>query len=155
MRINYKRKSTISMKMFISEFGQNFSDHMKKRLMELDVRSVLTRKEIDNILDLKHVEHTKYESNKEYAYCEFAVIDGILYVSESCIEDDRTIQSDVVDKIYKSLESECVTFEDKKFKKVDDSNIDFVVDSILSVCPQVSQKYVDIVEGIMARANDK
>ena len=61
MKKNYKMKKTISLKMFIAEFGENFSDHMKKRLLELEVRCVLTRKEDSNKLDLKHVEHTQHE----------------------------------------------------------------------------------------------
>ena len=44
MKKNYKMKKTISMKMFVSELGENFSDHMKEKLLELDIRCVLTRK---------------------------------------------------------------------------------------------------------------
>ena len=87
----YNIKKTISVKYFISEFGENFTAHMKKRLMELEVRCVLVRKEENYILNLKHVQHTQYRSNKkdpssvtekEYAYGQFIVVEGILYFSE-------------------------------------------------------------------------
>ncbi len=47
------------MKGFISEFGEIFLKN-EKRLLELEIRTVLTRKEHRNKLDIKHVEHTKY-----------------------------------------------------------------------------------------------
>jgi len=159
---NYKMKKTISIKMFIGELGKSFSEHMKNRLLELEVRCVLTRKE-ENILDLKHVEHTQYacdlnsENNsnideKEYVYGQFIVIDDVLYFSDKCVENDSVMQSPIVNNIFNSLSGEVMVFdEDIKGKKIDDSNIDYVIDSILSVCPQVSQSYLDIVKGMLSR----
>lgn len=162
---NYKMKKTISIKMFISEFGENFSDHMKKRLLELEVRCVLTRREDNYRLDLKHVEHTQYDCDstgelntckKEYAYGQFIVIDGILYFSESCETNDKVMQSPVVDVIYNSLNSEdTICDEGTNAKKIDDNNIDCIIDTILTVCPQVSQTYLDIVEEMTSRAENK
>ena len=70
---NHKMKRTISIKQFNTEFGEDFSKHMKQRLLELGKRCILTRTE-SNILDLKHIEHTKYDcadgdnsSKKEYS----------------------------------------------------------------------------------------
>lgn len=161
MRKNYKMKKTISIKHFISEFGENFSEHIKKRLLELEVPSVLTRKQTSYILDLKHVEHTKYdctlENNsvvqKEYVYGQFIVMDGVLYFSKDCIEDDKVMKSPIVDKIYYSLDEKDMLYDnDITAKKVDDSNIDFVIDTIFTVFPQVSQRYLDIVEEMMSHS---
>lgn len=161
MKKNYRMKKTISMKGFIAELGDNFSEHMKKRLMELEVRCVLTRKEDEYRVDIKHVEHTKYDdseisedkSQKEYAYGQFVVNEGILYFSDRCMESTEVMQSPIVNTIYASLSSEgMITDENGSAKKIDDSNIDYLIDSILSVCPQVSQKYVDIVKDMMSHS---
>lgn len=157
MKKNYKMKKTISMKMFIAELGGSFSEHMKSKLMELDMRSVLTRKEESNILDLKHVEHTKHEcqSNsegtnavcqKEYNYGQFLVIDDSLYFSESCVEDEKVVESPIVKEIYNNLTSETgVTETGVVGKRLDDSNIDYVIDTLLTIFPQVSQEYTNII----------
>lgn len=157
MKKNYKMKKTISMKMFITELGESFSEHMKKRLMELDIRSVLTRKEDSNVLDLKHVEHTKHECHcnpenpletceKEYDYGQFLVIDDSLYFSSSCIENDKVVQSPIVDEIYNTLFSETAVSESGSTgKKIDDSNIDYLIDTLLTVFPQVSKEYISIM----------
>lgn len=152
---NYKIKKTISMKMFIEEFGETFSEHMKKRLMELDIRCVLTRKEKKNILDFKHVEHTLFNCNvpyskscqKEYAYGQLIVVEDILYFSEKCIEDDNVMQSPIVTEIYNSLDDkDMIVSNDTYAKKIDDTNIDYVIDTMLTVYPEVSQRYKDIIK---------
>jgi len=146
---NYNMKKTISMKKFIAELGENFSDHMKKRLLELEVRCVLTRKEESNILDIKHVEHLQHD-NKEYVYGQFLVVEGVLYFSESYFENDDVMLSPVVSTIYDTLDSETATIEEGPTgKKIDDNNIDYVIDQILSVCPPVSQAYLDIMSKYM------
>lgn len=156
MKKRYNIKKTISVKQFIEEFGENFSDHMKKRLLEIEVRCVLVRTEELFKLDLKHVEHNEYptlkDSNKtkEYAFAQFIVIDEILYFSEKCTENDKLMQCPVVSSIYNSLSNEDMTcFGDVNIKKIDDSNIDYVIDNIMEVCPEVSQSYVDIVKDLM------
>ncbi|MCY6369336.1 hypothetical protein [Clostridium ganghwense] len=161
MKRNYKIKKTISIKRFISEFGENFSEHTKKKLLDLEVRCVLTRKEDNYRLDLKHVEHTHYDCNsstcqKEYAYGQLVVIDGTLYFSEVCTESTEVMQSPIVSTIYNSLNSEdMVCDSDINSKKIDDDNIDYVIDNILTVCPEVSQKYLDITQGMISRAERK
>ncbi|QGU94389.1 hypothetical protein GOM49_04070 [Clostridium bovifaecis] len=162
MKKNYNIKKTISIKKFISEFGEDFSKHMKQRLLELEVRSVLTRKEEINHLDLKHVEHIQYacnpssdsdKSEKEYTYGQLIVVDGTLYFSESCIESDTVMESPVVENIFNSLSSSGMIIDsDIRAKQVDDTNIDYVVDSLLDACPPVSQKYIDIVQGMISRS---
>lgn len=165
MRVNNRRKTTISIKMFISEFGEHFSEKIKKRLMDLDLRCVLTRKDHEyNVLDLKHVEHIKYNENgsklmkslKEYVYAEFAVVDDVLYFGENCPENDQVMQSGVVQTTYDALDSDGMIFlENKNFKKIDDSNIDCIVNNILLKCPQVSQKYIDVVNEMLSLADRK
>lgn len=164
MRVNNRRKNTISLKMFITEFGDQFSENVTKRLMDLDLRCVLTRsRESYNILDLKHVEHTKYDDEnklgselKEYCYAEFAVIEGELYFSEKCMENEKVMKSSVVDKIYNHLSDDNMTCEgEKNFKKVEEDNIDYIVDNIILKCPQVSQKYIDIVNEMTSLAERK
>lgn len=169
-RRNFRMKKTITMKKFISELGQNFSEKMKDRLVELEIRTVLTRKEVENILDIKHVEHTKYDcpnnskkssakakNQKEFCFGRFIVMDDELYFSENCIENDEVMKCPVVDTIYNTLTSEQTTFEEipTSVKKVDDSNIDYVVDTILTVCPEVSQRYKDIMDEVMSRSENK
>jgi hypothetical protein len=162
------RKRTLSIRLFITELGENFSDHTKQRLMELESMCFLTRKESNYKLDLKHVEHLQYECNsepknsnsinrkKEYAYGQFVVNDGILYFSERCFENNDIMQAPIVESIYNSLSSEgMVSDETGNFKMVDDKNIDYVIDEILSVCPQVSKAYTDIINGMVSRANNK
>ncbi|MBC2581219.1 hypothetical protein [Clostridium sp. DJ247] len=165
MKKNYKMKRTISIKQFIAEFGENFSKHMKKRLLELEVRTVLVRREHSYILDLKHVEHTKYCCNlddcsvkqeKEYAYGQFIVIDGILYFSERCMENNEVMQAPIVNTIYSHLDSENIILDEENSGKViDDSNIDFVIDNILTVCPEVSEAYMNIVQEMISRSETK
>lgn len=167
LRINYRMKKTISVKMFIEELGEEFSQHVKDRLMELDLRCILSRKEQQNVVDLKHVEHVKYdckneESNsektceKEYVYAQFVVVDNLLYLSKNCIENDDIQKSPIVNDIYDSLNSEVAnTEEGTAIKKIDDTNIDYVVDTILSVCPNVSDRYISIVKGMTWRSENK
>lgn len=162
MKKNYNIKKTISVKKFISEFGEDFSKHMKQRLLDLEVRSVLTRKEKSNHLDLKHVEHIQYACDpsyhsdkleKEYAYGQLVVVDGNLYFSENCIESDTVMESPVVEGIFNSLSSSGMIIDsDTRAKQLNDTNIDYVVDSILEACPPVSQKYIDIVQGMISRS---
>ncbi len=150
--------------MFIKEFGEHFSENVIKRLMDLDLRCVLTRSKEDyNILDLKHVEHIRYDNEnklgnelKEYCYAEFVVIDGELYFSDKCMENERVMQSSVVEKIYNYLSDDNIICENEKnFKKVEEDNIDYIVDNILLKCPQVSQKYIDIVNEMLSLAERK
>lgn len=154
----YNYKKTISVKQFISEFGENFSKKMKSRLLELEVRCVLTRKEDTTRLDIKHVEHLQHEvacdaensSNacqKEYSYGQFIMVEDQLYFAEKSAENAKVLQEPIVGTIYNSLSSEEIIIEEGySAKKVDDSNIDFIIDSILSVCPEVSQAYLDVVK---------
>lgn len=165
MKKNYKMKRTISIKQFIAEFGENFSKHMKKRLLELEVRTVLVRREHSYILDLKHVEHTKYccslddssvKQEKEYAYGQFIVIDGILYFSERCMENDEVMQAPIVSNIYSHLDSKDMLLdEDNNGKVIDDSNIDYIIDAVLTVCPEVSESYMNIVKEMTSRSETK
>jgi hypothetical protein len=72
------------------------------------------------------------------------------------LENKDFIQAPGISKIYESLENDSMIVDNgKNLKKLDDSNIDFVVDSILDVCPEVSQKYIDIVKGMVDRSNNR
>lgn len=154
----YNYKKTISVKQFISEFDESLSEKMKNRLMELEVRCVLTRREDMNKLDIKHVEHIQHEvacdtedaSNvcqKEYSYGQFVIFEDQLYFAEKSAENTKVLQEPIVGTIYNALSSEEITIEEGyNAKKVDDSNIDIIIDSILKVCPEVSQAYLDIVK---------
>ncbi len=155
MKNHYKMKKTISFKQFIAEFGEGFSKHMKQRLLELGTRCILTRKENSYILDLKHVEHTKYDSRgnvgnsknqKEYAYGQFVMNEGTLFFSKCCIENDDVMQISAVNDIYNSLRNDAMYMDEGiNAKRIDDSNIDFVVDNILEVCPEVSAEHLAIL----------
>jgi len=151
----YRMKKTVSMKQFITEFGGEFSKHVKQKLLELGARCVLTRKDESFILDLRHVEHTKYNCNpqdstaehqKEYAFGQLIAHEGILYFSECCLQNEDIIQVPMVSTVYNSLNSEEITLEgDIKGKKIDDENVDYVIDSLLTVCPEVSPEHLAIV----------
>lgn len=157
MKRNYKMKRTISMKQFLTEFGEGMSKHMKQRLLEIGDRCLLNRRDDSYILDLRHIEHTKYEcvcgngedatsSKKEYAFGQLIIQDGALYFSRSCVENDDIMQISVVDDIYSSLATdEIIVDETIKAKRIDDTNIDFVADSILKVCPAVSAEHLAII----------
>lgn len=161
----YNVKKTISMKQFISEFGEHFSKHMKQRLLELEVRSVLTRKDDYHRLDLKHVEHIKYNCRytapdnngtlqKEYSYGQFVVNEGNLYFSEQCLEGPDVMQAPVVDDIYNKLNYKGSFFDSGLYaKRVDDDNIDYIMDSILGVCPEVSKEYISIISKYRSLGN--
>ncbi|MEW9094323.1 MAG: hypothetical protein AB2417_04490 [Clostridiaceae bacterium] len=167
MKKNYRMQKTISIKRFISELGKDFSDNIKDRLLDLEVRTVLTREEDYNILDIKHVEHTKYDcpSNlengsskhqKEYNYGQFVVVDEVLYFSEKCVENDEVMGSPVVNTIYDSLNTDNIIMDSgTSAKKVDDSNIDYVIDNILKACPEVSKEYMEIMEDMLSREKIK
>ncbi|WP_432432678.1 hypothetical protein [Clostridium swellfunianum] len=160
----YNMKRTISIRQFISELGENFSSHMEERLLELGERCVLTRKDINYRLDLKHIEHEQHECAcdseskgsscmKEYLYGQFVVVEGVLYFSEKCTESLTAMENPKVKDIYESIKSESIIEEsDIKSKKIDDSNIDFIVDSILKICPPVSEAHLAIVRGMTFRS---
>lgn len=162
MRKMYNMKKTISMKQFITELGENFSDHMKERLKELGSRCVLTRKEDNYRLNLKHIEHTMHEcavtsgngtsSKREYVYGQFVVQEESLYFSEKCTESNDTVEASTVSTIYNSLNTEKVVIDEINAKLVDNSNIDYIVDTLLAVCPPVSQAHLEMVQGMTYRS---
>ncbi len=155
MKRVYRMKKTVSMRQFLTEFGAEFSTHVEQRLLELGERCVLTRKDQSFILDIRHVEHTRYECGaqdgtiahlKEYAFGQLIAYEGMLCFSENCLENDDIMQSPIVSSIYSSLNSEELVLDgDIKGKKIDDNNIDYVIDSILTVCPEVSPEHLAIV----------
>jgi hypothetical protein len=158
-------KKTISMKMFITEFGENFSDHMKEKLLELEIGCVLTRKEDSYRLDLKHVEHKQYDcpsednsatTQKEYAYGQFLVIDNVLYFTDKCNETNQVMKAPIINTIFDSLSGEgMIADEEGSAKILNDNNIDYVIDTILSVFPEVSQAHLDIVKDMTSRSETK
>lgn len=152
---NYKMKRTISVKQFVVDFSDSLTKHMKQRLLELGERCILNRRDESHILDLRHVEHLKYECSsaegeagckKEYAYGQLIVKDGNLYFSQCCVENADIMQSIVVSEIYSEISSPEVEIEkDIVGKLIDDSNIDYVIDRILDVCPKVSPEHMAII----------
>lgn len=156
MKRNYKMKRTISMKQFVTEFGDSLSKHMKERLLELGERCILNRRDDSHILDLRHVEHIKYEccctseseaaGKKEYAYGQLVVKEGQLYFSQCCVENADIMQSPVVSDVYDAISSQEIQIEEGIVgKALDDSNIDYVIDNILQVCPKVSPEHLAII----------
>jgi 23S rRNA maturation-related 3'-5' exoribonuclease YhaM len=83
---------------------------------------------------------------KEYVYGLLVVVDDILYFSDKLTDDDNVMLSPVVSTIYNSLSSnDMILYNDNYIKEIDDSNIDYVIDTMLTVFPPVSQKYIDII----------
>ena len=61
------------------------------------------------------------------------------------------MKSPVVDEIYNSLDNEDMFIdEDTTAKKIDDTNIDYVIDTLLTACPEVSQRYIKIVREMLS-----
>ncbi len=157
MKKNHRIKRTISAKQFITEFGEDFSKHMKQRLLELGTRCVFTRGDEKYLLDLKHIEHIKYDCGndsqdgkekcqKEPVYGQLLVNEGTLYFSGKCLENSSYMQVPVVNEIYDGLNSnDILTEKDVQAKKLDDTNIDYVIDNILEVCPKVSPEHLAIL----------
>lgn len=155
MKKIYRVKKTVSVKQFIAELGGELSGHIRKRLLELGERCVLTRREESYILDLRHIEHTKYdcgskegtESNqKEYAFGQFIVYEDRLYFSKFCLENEDIMQSEIVDSIYDFLEGEELELEGNvRGKLITDNNIDYIADKILTVCPEISPEHLAII----------
>lgn len=155
MKKIYRVKKTVSVKQFIAELGGELSAHIKKRLLELGERCVLTRREESYILDLRHIEHKKYDcgseegtdaNKKEYAFGQFIVHEGRLYFSKCCLENEDIMQSDVVNSIYDFLEGEELELEGNiRGKLITEGNIDYIVDKILTVCPEISPEHLAII----------
>ncbi len=116
---------------------------------------MLTRREESYILDLRHIEHKKYDcgseegtdaNKKEYAFGQFIVHEGRLYFSKCCLENEDIMQSEIVDSIYDFLESEELELEGNvRGKLITDNNIDYIADKILTVCPEISPEHLAII----------
>lgn len=156
LKKKYNMKKTISMRMFISEFDEAFTSHMKLRLLEIGKRCVLTRKEIDYCFDLKHVEHTKHdldETNgdlmikpKEYTYGQLLVNEGVPYFSDEHTDGEEIIQYPTISNIYNEMDGQVEFFdEDIRAKRLQDSNIDYLVDNLLEIYPPLSPEYMKII----------
>lgn len=154
---SYKKHNftkTISIKRFINEFGVFYSTHMCEKLMELELRTVLTRTDILNALNIKHVEHTKYSCNsdgiaseKELVFGQLISIEGNLYFCADCDENETAAKCTAVDQIFNSIcGNEYTLSSGAKVKKIDDSNIDALVDSLLKNIPDVSDRYMKILK---------
>lgn len=144
------------MKMFISEFGEAFTSHMKLRLLEIGKRCILTRKEIDYCFDLKHVEHIKHDCGKtdsdsnikykEYTYGQLLANDETLYFSDEYIDGEELIQFPTIGDIYSAMDVQVEFFNGNiKAKKLQDSNIDYLVGNLLEICPPLSSEYLKII----------
>jgi len=151
----YKMKKTVSVKQFITELKGEFSGHIRQRLLELGERCVLTRRDESYILDLRHIEHTKYNcspgggtaaNQKEYAFGQFIAYENQLYFSKCCLENEDIMQSEIVSSIYDSLKGEELELEENvRGKLIDDDNIDYIADEIFTVCPEMSPEHLAII----------
>lgn len=155
MKKVYKMKKTVSVKQFIAELRGEFSGHIRQRLLELGERCVLTRRDESYILDLRHIEHTKYDcspkegtvaNQKEYAFGQFIAYENQLYFSKCCLENEDIMQSEIVSSIYDSLEGGELELEENiRGKLINDDNIDYITDGILTVCPEMSPEHLAII----------
>ncbi|MHC1719657.1 MAG: hypothetical protein AB9844_03015 [Clostridiaceae bacterium] len=152
-RRNYTK--TISMKKFISEFGLFFSGHMTEKLMNLELRTVLTRAENINVFIIKHVEHTKYPClrntdnvlEKEFVFGQLVVIEDSLYFTKDFEVSESCMKCDSIDEVYNSLgKIEHILSTGEKVKKVDDGNIDAFVAGLINCIPEVSDRYLQILK---------
>ncbi len=44
----------------------------------------------------------------------------------------------------------CLLMKIQLLKKIDDTNIDYVIDTLLTACPEVSQRYLKIVREMLS-----
>ena len=61
------------------------------------------------------------------------------------MENESIVQIKNVNDIYDALNSEEAVIDEINVKRIDDSNIDFVIDSILRVCPAMSEEHMAII----------
>lgn len=142
--------------MFISEFGEAFTSHMKSKLLDIGKSCVLIRKETGDSFDLKHVEHIKHKFNdtdgasniklKEYTYGQLIVNEDVLYFSDVHNNGDDAIQFPTISDIYKELDVAAEFLEDSiEAKRIEDSNIDYLVDNLSAIYPTLSPEYLKII----------
>jgi hypothetical protein len=153
-RFRYNFTKTISIKKFISEFGASFSPLVKEKLLQLELRSVLTRLENINVFNIKHVEHTKHTredesgtTEKEYVFGQLVSIEGKLYFSKDFTEDEIFEKCPSIDAVYESLEGDELLLESGiKVKFIGDDNVESFINGLLTCIPDVSERYVKILK---------
>jgi len=153
-RYRYNVAKTISMKKFITEFGGSFTPLIKENLLKLEMRSVLTRVENMNVLNIKHVEHLKHtstqgsgHSEKEYIFGQLVSLEGNLYFSNSFSENEKSEKSKCVDAVYDSIDRpEQLLDSGNSVKILDDENIVLFIDGLLNCIPDVSERYLKILK---------
>jgi hypothetical protein len=156
LKKKHNMKKTISIAMFISEFGEAFTSHMKLKLLEIGKSCVLIREETGYSFDLKHVEHKKQHienadgtSNmklREYTYGQILVHEEILYFSMGHKDGDEQVQFPAISDLYKGLDVPAEFLQDDiEAKKIDDSNVDYLVDTLNEIYPELSPEYLKII----------
>jgi len=153
-RFKYNFTKTISMKKFISEFGVSFSPLVKEKLLLLELRCVLTRLENINVFNIKHVEHTKHNPKddsgavgKEYVFGQLVSIEGNLYFSEACNENEVSEKCQSIGHVYDSIAGDELLLESGiKVKLIDDRNVEAFINSLLACIPDVSERYIKILK---------
>ena len=152
----HNMKKTISIAMFISEFGDAFTSHMKLKLLEIGKSCVLIRRETGYSFDLKHVEHKKEQiensdgtSNlklREYTYGQLLVHEEILYFSMGHKNGEDEVQFPTISEIYGDLNVPVEFLEDDiEAKRIEDSNVDYLVDHLNAIYPELSPEYLKII----------
>lgn len=144
------------MSMFISEFGEAFTSHTKQKLMEIRNSCILIRKAPGDSFDIKHVEHTKHildnadgTSNmkpREYTFGQLLINEDLLYFSKECEETEDAIQHPAISDIYSNMDTKPEVLEDNiEGKRIEDSNVDYLVDHLTELYPPLSEEYLKII----------
>lgn len=153
-RYRHNFAKTISMKKFISEVGKDFTPLVKENLLKLELRCVLTRVDHINVLNIKHVEHSKHTSTdttgtseKEFIFGQLITIEGNLYFSNTCNENEKSEKCDCIDSVFDSIErTELLLDSGAKIKIIDDENVAQFIASMLGCIPDVSERYLKILK---------
>ncbi|MBP1744992.1 MAG: hypothetical protein H6Q58_1970 [Firmicutes bacterium] len=153
-RYRYNFAKTISMKKFIAEFGGSYTPLIKENLLKLELRSVLTRVENMNVLNIKHVEHAKHTSTdvsgtseKEYIFGQLVSLEGKLYFSTACSENEKSEKCHCIDAVYDSIDRpEQLLDSGTSVKAIDDENVEQFIGGMLNCIPDVSERYLKILK---------
>lgn len=153
-RYRHNFAKTISMKKFISEFGKDFTPLIKENLLKLELRCVLTRVDNINVLNIKHVEHSKHSSTdntgtseKEFIFGQLITLEGNLYFSSTCNENEKSEKCNCIDSVFDSIErTELMLDSGAKIKIIDDEDVAQFITGMLGCIPDVSERYLKILK---------
>ena len=129
---------------FINQFGGSLTPFTKQELLRLDGKCILSPHKHKNRVNIELLHHNKFPATKnsglEVIPCEKEIALGhfishksLFYYSKRATTNGTVMQDDVtIDTIYNSMHSEQIHDIDRDAKLIDDSNVTFLVDTLLN-----------------------